>query len=384
LFVDLNNLREELITELNNYRDYLLIKKEENKTNNWSEVQNYENGVFFLPDKTIEFKHSIDFKSYDTNLVWTWITHYHKYYKWNKDVYNIEDFSSDDSKDIVKELNNYTKIKWEKLDSREDYWLALANNIERDSKLEKILVWKSKLRDKLFLNSVNVVSLLKWEIKNEFLNINDNHTVKDIGIQEFNNDFMEKNSSIFLLRNELNNYGKLMMNNKFISQKAILPSTSKVSDGFIYKNYLKWKKWVYFNNYDKKLHKQIPIRNNVEWLQNIKFWYFPSPEQIKDIDNKLIGIKLWNISKYYLNDSNKWIEINLDNGYNYDVKIRSYNWTTNNLNLNLINGVNSVLPILLKWETISESNWSILSKIVDVQDEDDSIYSLYVNDILVK
>jgi hypothetical protein len=380
LFNDLNEIRTQLINDLDNYKQYLIDKKtnEQNSTSSWS--INYSNWIN-TSSWVIDFEYYSNDSNYNSNSIWSWIIDYTKQ-SWSWTLYNLDDFQSNDSKDIVKLLNNYNVNLWEKIDSREDYWIALANNIDRYSTLQNFVSWSTILNNELFIDWINYYNILTSDIKNNFLNISDLHTVKDINLQSINNNIIDQNNWLYLLRNELSNYWKLLMNNQFINNTILLPISSKVNNEYVYKNYLKGNKWSYYDNYNKNTYTQIQERTDVEWLLWLSFWYIPSPEQIKD-NNNIIWIKLWNNSHYYLNDSNDWIEINLDDWYDYDVKIKTYNWSTSWLSLSLVN-INNIIPIILKWEIISKSNWKIKSKIVDSKNEDDSIHSLYVNDILYK
>jgi len=382
LFNDLNNIRNEIIGDLDAYRDYLILKKieEENSQNTWT--LNYIDWIY-NSSWTIDFEYFSSWSTYNPNLVWTGVNDYN-ISTWNWALYNLEDFSSGDSKDIINLINNYINNQWEKYDSREDYWLAIAKNIDRYTNLLSFLSWSTTLNDELFTDSVNVNSLLSQDIKNEFLNINDTHTVRDVNLQSFSSGFINDNNSLILLRNEIINYWKLLMNNQFISSDIVLPSTSKVNNEVLYKSYLNWEKWTYFNNYNKSVYTQIQARNDVEWLTFVKFGYIPSPQQIKDNSNNQLWIRLGNNFHYYLNDTNKWIEINLDDWFDYTLKIKSYNWKTSWITLNLIDWDDNIIPIVLRWNIISKSNGKIKSKIIDTKNENDSINSLYVNDILYK
>jgi len=382
LFTDLNNRRAEILNDLSNYKSYLLQRQEDlNNANSWSTID-YTNWIS-EDNWDISFQFTDNGEQYTLWSVWTWFIDYEATDTDNNPL-SILDFSTSDSQDIISSLIDRESLSWDKVDTRQDYWISLARNIDKYNDLLNFLSWSTSLSDALFVDSINFNLLLKNEVKNEFINNSDLKTVRDISQFEFSNSVIDLSTWNALLRNELLNYGTLLINNQNISKNTIFPSTSKVNNESIYKSYLRWEKPNYFDQYDKTLYTEIWDRNNVEWLWGISFSYSPSPGQIKDSWGNPIGIQLWNSSTYYLQDSHKDFNIDLEENLNYTVKIRSYNWITEDLSLNLRSSTNELTPIILKWELVSKSSWQIQAKITDSKDENDSINSLYVNDVLGK
>lgn len=382
LFTDLNLIRSEILVDLDAYKLYLINKRivEESLTETGALIYSW---WIYTQSWSINLEYSTLDDIYNSSLIWTWILDVNQ--SWSTDLlFNIDYYNIDESKTIISKLNDYTVVDWVKIDSREDYWLVLVNNIEKYSKLINFLSWSTTLSNDLFLNSVNFNILLKNNIKDEFININDNSTIRDIQIDNIDNTLISSNIWTQLLKYELQNFWKILMNNQNIDNNGILPSTSKVNNETMYKSYLQWNNWTYYNNYNKASYSEVLDRDDVEWFKWISFSYNPSPQQIKDSDWNQVWIKLWYKSNYYFDNSNSWYKIQLEDWYDYNIKLKSYNWTTPGLSLNLLDVNNIPTSIVLKWNTTSLSVWTINSKIVENKNEVNDVSSLFVNEILSK